>query len=151
VDQLPIQRSELLKIGLADLAKVENDPGYRVDMLSWGYYSHGENICVCCLAGSVLIKTLNYQVDRSPFCSSSSTRFSTEFVENREQLHFLSAVGLLLEYSRVGFHDRIRSLINWYLHNPVFDNLPLHNYGHGGFPESQNILRIELVNQGYNV
>lgn len=53
--KLPEKPSELLKLAMLDLEKVEADPRYRVDMGEW-HKPNGR--CSVCLAGSVMAKTL---------------------------------------------------------------------------------------------
>lgn len=59
---LPDKPSELIRVALADLRKVERSEKYKVDMGNW----HGpgrDGRCHVCLAGSVMAKTLKYNPD----------------------------------------------------------------------------------------
>jgi hypothetical protein len=53
---LPDKLSDLIELALKDLELVEKDPRYRVDMSQWHYGA--EKVCVVCLAGAVIAKTL---------------------------------------------------------------------------------------------
>lgn len=54
---LPRVPSQLIRLALADLRKVEADPKYRVSMGHW--HSRCSDTCYVCLAGSVMAKTLS--------------------------------------------------------------------------------------------
>lgn len=54
---LPSEPSELLMLALMDLEKIENTPGYVIDMGMWHEPRGG--FCHVCLAGAVLAETLN--------------------------------------------------------------------------------------------
>jgi hypothetical protein len=56
IDTLPSKPSELLALGLADLAKVERSKKYIVAMGVW--HNPIDGLCQVCLAGSVLAKSL---------------------------------------------------------------------------------------------
>lgn len=83
-DRLPRRPSALIRAALADLAKVEADPTYAVDMTSW----HGMNwvnpihpdaaedreedmreLCCVCLAGAMMAKTF-----KVPYGDSATPR-----------------------------------------------------------------------------
>lgn len=53
---LPHVMSKLIRIGLADLEKVENDERYVVNMETW--HVPGKRTCAVCFAGSVMAKTM---------------------------------------------------------------------------------------------
>ncbi len=53
--------SEILLIALADLAKAEQDPKYRVCMSVWHMYDSG--VCEVCLAGAVMAFSLSSKRD----------------------------------------------------------------------------------------
>lgn len=56
--KLPDKPSELIRLALRDLEKVEQTPGYVVDMASWHVYQHnmdyGCTACCVCFAGAVI-------------------------------------------------------------------------------------------------
>ena len=60
---LPHVPSQLLRLALADLRKVERTPGYAIDMSTYHHVSRGT--CTVCLAGSVMVGTLGMPTDRS--------------------------------------------------------------------------------------
>lgn len=54
---LPDKPSELIRVALADLRKVEAMPSvYRVDMNDW-HVPHPDGVCEVCLAGAVMAQT----------------------------------------------------------------------------------------------
>lgn len=53
----PRKLSAAIRLGLADLAKVERSDKYEVDMSTW-YRARGSK-CAVCFAGAVMAKTLN--------------------------------------------------------------------------------------------
>jgi hypothetical protein len=55
---LPDLPSALIVVALADLAKVEADPRYAVNMSWWHRPKDKSRRCVVCLAGAVMAKTL---------------------------------------------------------------------------------------------
>ncbi len=59
--------SRLIKIALADLAKVERSKKYVVDMDAWhGPVDDGDEVrCAVCFAGSVMAKSLKENLTRS--------------------------------------------------------------------------------------
>lgn len=54
---LPDKPSELIELALDDLAAVEADDRYKVDMDTW--HNPRTGFCAVCFAGSVIAKTLN--------------------------------------------------------------------------------------------
>lgn len=64
---LPDLPSAILRLAMADLEKVENDPRYTVHMSDWhSLYEgeeEGETLCHVCLAGSVMAKTMEVPID----------------------------------------------------------------------------------------
>jgi hypothetical protein len=65
VSKLPDKPSELIRVALADLEKCELDDSYRISMKVWHEMAKGEPVCVVCLAGSVMAKTLGIQREES--------------------------------------------------------------------------------------
>lgn len=67
--KLPAKPSSLIELALKDLALVEKDPKYRVNMYGWHSGSIGHSgVCDVCLAGAVMAKTLKVRriTDRNP-------------------------------------------------------------------------------------
>ena len=60
---LPDKPSELIRVALADLEKVEADPRYSVHMGDW-HRSFG-NYCAVCLAGSVMAMSLHLNPEQT--------------------------------------------------------------------------------------
>lgn len=55
---LPDKPSELIRVALGDLEKVEQDPRYKIEMGSW-VRAKNDGSCAVCLAGATLVKTMN--------------------------------------------------------------------------------------------
>lgn len=60
--KLPDLPSELIRVALADLEKVESSDQYRVDMRRW-HVPDGD-VCSVCLAGAVMAKTIELSPER---------------------------------------------------------------------------------------
>lgn len=56
--RLPDKPSELIRLALADLRKVEADELYEVNMNLWHAPMHSKPVCAVCLAGAVMAMTL---------------------------------------------------------------------------------------------
>lgn len=54
--KLPERASELIRVALQDLERVENDANYRVDMDQWHHPTGG--LCSVCLAGAIMTRVL---------------------------------------------------------------------------------------------
>ena len=54
---LPNDPSELIRLAIADLEKVEHDERYSVNMNAW--HEPIEEVCCVCLAGALMAGTLN--------------------------------------------------------------------------------------------
>jgi len=54
--KLPEKMSELIRVALVDLVKVEESPDYIVRMENW--HKPRDGVCEVCLAGAVIAKTL---------------------------------------------------------------------------------------------
>lgn len=67
MSSLPDKPSELIRVALADLAKVEADPRYVVDMGMWHepLAPPFDGKCAVCLAGAVMAGTLGISAERS--------------------------------------------------------------------------------------
>jgi len=62
--RLPTMPSELLKLALNDLRKMEKTPGCTIDMSLWVRFSDG--VCYCCLAGAVMMRRLDADLSCCP-------------------------------------------------------------------------------------
>lgn len=91
---LPKIPSQLIRLALVDLQRVENDSRYKVDMMTWHEPQIKDTYVLCsvCLAGSVMAKTLEVPVDHLSFPDAS-------FVENGKAL-------VALDYFREGLVTR---------------------------------------------
>lgn len=68
--KLPHKPSELLKLALTDLELVEKDNDYTVVMSTW-HHRGEDGVCAVCLAGSVMAKTCNLDINESFICSEN--------------------------------------------------------------------------------
>jgi hypothetical protein len=83
-DTLPNNLGELLEVALNDLVKVEQDSDYIVSMPVWHNGADNYNQCCCCLAGSVMAKTLKVERKAAyfPFYFNSSLKGKFYAIEN---------------------------------------------------------------------
>lgn len=51
---LPDKPSELIRVALRDLRRVEDNPNYKVDMMVWHCPDGNDGVCRVCLAGAVM-------------------------------------------------------------------------------------------------
>ncbi len=51
--------SELIRLALRDLAACEADPRFDIDMSDWKQYDGVGDVCHVCLAGSVMVQSLD--------------------------------------------------------------------------------------------
>lgn len=94
---LPDKPSELIRVALADLRKVEAMPDvYRVDMSYWHHPRDGK--CSVCFAGAVMAQTIKLDVDAH--VSAYDDRFDIETENKLEALNSFreGAVGDGLSY-----------------------------------------------------
>lgn len=70
---LPDRPSGMIRLGLADLERAENDSRYVVDMNDW--HRPDEGVCLVCMAGAVMAFSLGMDptVDASPSRYGAST------------------------------------------------------------------------------
>lgn len=54
MNDLPDKPSELIRVALRDLRRVEDNPNYKVDMMVWHMPDKNDGICRVCLAGAVM-------------------------------------------------------------------------------------------------
>jgi len=77
--KLPNKASELIRVAIADLRKVEKSKAYEVNMAIWhsGVY---KSICDVCFAGAVMAKTLKTNIKEyySPDCFADKTSCKLE-------------------------------------------------------------------------
>lgn len=68
--KLPDTPSQLLKLALTDLKKCERSKKFKINMNDYWYYQN-KNTCFVCLAGAVMVKSLNipttYEGNITPF------------------------------------------------------------------------------------
>ena len=69
MNELPRTPSKLIRLALADLRKVEQDPRYKIDMRVWHSWDKKEQRCCVCLAGAVIAQTLEMPIiaDEPPY------------------------------------------------------------------------------------
>ncbi len=100
----PKKLSRLIRLALADLAKVERSKKYVVDM-TWSWHSpQPSGKCAVCLAGSVMAKTLNVPPDR--FANPRYYDFSDEWLDALLMLNDVRQGCLSLDLNEKGIPDR---------------------------------------------
>lgn len=65
--RLPDKPSELIRLALADLEKVEADPAFEIDMDVWFIRRRLRPVCAVCQAGAVMAMTLNAERTREHY------------------------------------------------------------------------------------
>lgn len=77
----PKKFSQAMRMALKDLAKVEKDPKYRVDMGAWhlanAYPNHK---CAVCFAGSVMAKSFKLSPDEEASFTSFQGKWPSIFI-----------------------------------------------------------------------
>ena len=63
--RLPDKPSELIRVALEDVKKVENTPGYKVNLHEWNEVRR-DGLCHVCLGGSVLVQRCGAKNGESP-------------------------------------------------------------------------------------
>lgn len=119
---LPDKPSELIRLALADLEKIEADPRYEVDMSTWHkpeftFDGQMRSVCAVCFAGAVMAKTCNIPLEEL---------IQPEQFEEDQMNKFAA-----LDAFRSG---RIESGLRW-MHIPMArmpDYVSIHDYS--GFP-----------------
>lgn len=54
MNDLPDKPSELIRVALRDLRRVEDNPNYKIDMMVWHCPDGNDGVCRVCLAGAVM-------------------------------------------------------------------------------------------------
>ena len=84
--------SQLILDALTDLRKCEADPNYAINMGIWHSGTEGNEICKVCLAGAVLAKTIEWDINEYSVCSEK------DFEDDKE----LADKMIALDYFRTG-------------------------------------------------
>lgn len=65
---VPTKQWQMLELGLADLAQVEANPAYSIDMARWHQPVYGNDVVKCsvCLAGAVMAGACETPIDVLP-------------------------------------------------------------------------------------
>jgi hypothetical protein len=140
---LPTVPSQLIRLALADLRKVEEDPKYTVNMGSWheGDPYH-DAICPVCLAGAVMAKTIGVSRDED-VTPSDLMRFGRISKADRDAL-------VALDFFRTG--NVAQGLEELGVHIPSFpDDADIPPYGQDreGFHAAMNQLAANLEAEGH--
>lgn len=115
--QLPDKPSELIRLALKDLALVEKDDRYKVDMNVYHCLMSWTGKCAVCFAGSIQAKSLNASV-------FIDTRPSTFDIDTREKLYALDRfrLGFIsygLRFMDIPFDKHIRVPVTPYETSPA--------------------------------
>jgi hypothetical protein len=95
---LPEKPSALIRLALADLRKVEQDPQYEVDMEKW--HHPGAQTCMVCLAGAVIAKSLAADPNTG---SSPGTLHEQGKISGPDLEKLLALNNFRENYTRAGF------------------------------------------------
>ena len=103
---LPDKMSDLIRVALADLRKVEAMPNkYIVNMNAWHHGATGKHRCNVCLAGAVLAQTC--KVPRSQLCNGIAGPEDRKIdALNELRSGWVSDAAQSLGIDREGFRDR---------------------------------------------
>lgn len=105
---LRLKPSQLLRVAVADLKKVEKDERYVVDMDRWHrplFTSNSGGIkCHVCLAGSALAKSLGISPDE-PF-SCLDIGISDKFKDRMSALNYFRCGAVVMGLHNMGINDR---------------------------------------------
>ena len=129
---LPEKMSDLLELAISDLKKCENDPKYEIGMRYWHTFTNP--VCLVCLAGSVLAKTL--EVPRDAFLSDTGS-LPSGLTDEHGNPSFSRQMECLDYLRRGRIRDAYRSLHNLFDE----DDFPvdtLHEYGVTEYKENRN-------------
>lgn len=91
---LPDKPSELILVALQDLEKVEKDPLFNVNMSEWVFYNSYTHRCHVCLAGAVMMKTLEARGYKLPRDAASISPSNFGFKEYQSKLLALDSFRL---------------------------------------------------------
>lgn len=97
---LPDKPSELIRVALADLAKVERSKKYRVEMGTW--HEPVDGVCEVCLAGAVMAKTLKSYPNETLW---ADTDFDDDTKNKLLALDFLRQGEVVEALEQLGFDD----------------------------------------------
>jgi len=117
-DNLPSKLSELIKLAVKDLNKVEKMPDYIVDMSIWhDEKSWHKGLCSVCFAGSVMVCELKVEHGRllTPYYFNQSLNYKLNALNEVRKYNISTALGYLNvnEYSEnLESYNRIEKDIN---------------------------------------
>lgn len=98
---LPDSKRQLLHLALDDLEKCEADPRYEIDMGEW--HSATSKVCLVCLAGSVMAKSLECKPSEFLAPSDTNERRKLAWLDN-VRTYFILPEGLE-ELDRVSYRQ----------------------------------------------
>ena len=101
--------SELLRLALSDLDKVERDGDYDVYMGNWHMKSTSERKCYVCLAGSILAKSFEHPKDKE-FRFHYRTRNQKALSSLMESVNYMRIGALYHAFDRL---DEYRKLMGY--------------------------------------
>jgi hypothetical protein len=136
MSRLPDKLSELIRVALADLRKVEADPRYIVNMANWHVAREGR--CEVCLAGAVMAGTLGVDPQRT----ASPFEFCDDELENK-----LDA----LDWVRMGNVGNANWAVTEQAVDPEFipnENVPAYHDGPEAFHAALSDLANRLEEKG---
>jgi len=133
---LPNTPSELIRVALADLRKVEVDERYKVDM-GWWHKIDGAAPCSVCLAGAVMAKTLEV-----PITSDIHPRvFGQEITDRLYALGYFRTGTVNMGFYRLDIHRPP--------HIPEAVTIPEYADGREPFHAAMNEMANQLKKAGY--
>lgn len=136
-NKLPNLPSDLLRLAVDDLTRVEADSRYRVDMGFWHKPTtspdNGGVVCGVCLAGAVMAKSLEAEINvsASPVNADDKTYNQLEALNSFRAGHYVSAVHKL-NYARCidneTFYKLTKLLQKEFYSGPESDRIKARDY-----------------------
>jgi len=88
LSNLPSRVSDLIRLAIKDLEVCEADPLYEIDLSYWHMYDQKNKVCLVCLAGALMAKSLGVEYKEN--------RYPTGEVE--PQLRLIDAIREYVQY-----------------------------------------------------
>ncbi len=147
VKTLPQYPSELIRIALDDLKKVEKDSRYVVDMRRWHMPDERRDPCSVCLAGSVIAKTFN----EDPRIYLSPSSYDIKLENKLLALNYFRVGDVSVAFTRLAYNNADYCKKDFsYSNGGVFDrNIESYTRDRKQFHKDMRKLARDLERAGY--
>jgi hypothetical protein len=107
---LPDKPSELIRLAISDLCKVEKNPVYRINMNRWHHLNYKDMVCEVCLAGAVMAGSLDADpyLSISPFSFKPSIYYKLQALDEFRLGTFFEGVGYLEHAGAISLDERVK-------------------------------------------